>query len=283
MKKRILITGAKGFSARYLTDFLLHTNEADLFFCDLSIDKEEHGYSCDLSDFFATRQVVKEVNPGRIYHLAGSFHNDFNLDYKSNVLASKNIMDSVLAEGLACRILVVGSAAEYGIVGENDNPVKETHPLNPVSIYGLTKLFQTNIMNYYATMHSMDLVMARTFNLLGPGMSTELFAGRLYREMKDYKSGKISKIALGNLEHKRDYLGVQDAVKQYHRIMEKGASGEVYNVGSGFSIRISDLLDRILSEEGLDRSIIEERPASRPNKFDIKDIFADISKLKALA
>jgi GDP-4-dehydro-6-deoxy-D-mannose reductase len=212
----------------------------------------------------------------------GSFNNDYDIDYRVNVLSTKNLLDTCLKLNLKCRILLIGSSAEYGIVTEKDNPVREDHPLSPVSIYGLTKSYQTHLMQYYHNVHNMDIVMARTFNIMGKGISNKLFIGRLYEQLDEYKRGNISEILMGNLQNKRDYIDIKKAVRDYRLIMEYGLSGEVYNVGSGKSIKIYDLLDKILKDNKLSMNIVKERPTEKLNKLDIKDIYADISKLSSL-
>jgi nucleoside-diphosphate-sugar epimerase len=75
--------------------------------------------------------------------------------------------------------------------------------------------------------------MALTLNLLKINIIDKVFIGRLYKQIKEYKLEAVSKIILGNMSNKRDYIPIDDAVKKYILIMERGTSGEVYNVGSG--------------------------------------------------
>lgn len=279
---KILVTGAKGFSAKYLVSLLSSESDSQLFYADLVSTKEKKWHQCDLSDFYAAYSLIKEVKPDRIYHLAGSFSNQYDIDYKANVLSTKNILDSILKLNLKCRVLLIGSAAEYGIVSEYDNPVKEDHVLAPVSIYGLVKVYQTHLMKFYCSVYKMDIVMSRTFNLFGKGMSNKLFVGRIYEQIDEYRRGSISKIVLGNLVNKRDYIDCETAVKYYVAIMNHGMSGEIYNVGSGKSIRICDLLQIILEENNLSMEIVEKRSIDDPNKIDINEIYADTSKIMNL-
>jgi GDP-4-dehydro-6-deoxy-D-mannose reductase len=124
--------------------------------------------------------------------------------------------------------------------------------------------------------------MARTFNLYGAGMPTKLFVGRLYEQIEAYRAGRISAIVVGNLDNQRDYVRVEVAVRAYALIMERGKAGEVYNVGSGASIRIRDLLRCILEVNGLSMAVVQEQQSRQENKFDIKNLVADIAKLRAL-
>jgi GDP-D-mannose dehydratase len=139
-------------------------------------------------------------------------------------------------------------------------------------------------MSFYHRVYGMDLVMARTFNLSGDVklISKSLFMGRVSEQLEKVKKLQIPKIEVGNLESRRDYLDVREAVKYYQKIMERGLPGEVYNVASGAPLKMRDLLASLLKEAGLDMSVVEERPPSVTDKTDIPEIWADLRKIKQL-
>jgi len=280
---KVLITGAAGFTGSYLNKFLSEETDHKIFLVDSKpLDSYPASLTCDLAEPDKVKDLVAKIQPDQIYHLAGSFANHFEVDFKSNVLTTKTLFESLLDLNIKARILLVGSAAEYGLVNPKDNPVAETHSLSPISHYGLTKIFQKYCMDYFFNVHRMDIVLARPFNLLGKEISPKLFIGRVYEQLKLYKEGKLSKITVGNLEAKRDYIDVHEAVKQYYLIMEKGIAGQSYNIGSGQPIKIRDLLQKLLEDEGLDMKIIEQKERDLSGKLDAREIYADISKLKNL-
>lgn len=279
---KILVTGAAGCTAASLIPLLAAEPASELAVTDVVSLESPLWQFCDLTDSAAVNCLLESVRPRQIYHLAGSFSNDYETDYRVNVLAAKNLFDGCLAHQLECRILLIGSSAEYGLIAEGDNPVSERQILNPVSIYGVTKSMQTHLMQYYHHVHGLDVIMARTFNLVGRNLSPRLFVGRLYEQIEKYKNGELAKITLGNLDNRRDYLSVDDAVRFYRTIMDKGATGEIYNVGSGASIIIRELLRSILGENELSMDCIETVSSLAVNKLDIKDMYADIEKLKTL-
>jgi len=278
---KVLITGAAGCTASSLIPLLEKNKEGELFLTDLGAAGKGNYVSCDLTDPHQVTTLLETIRPDQIYHLAGSFSNNYETDYNVNVLSTKNIFEGCLSLGLKCRTLLIGSAAEYGVVAEDDNPVRESHPLNPVSTYGLTKVYQTLLMRYYLALYNIDVVMARTFNLLGRGMSNRLFVGRLYEQIDQYKAGMITKITVGNLQNRRDYLRVEEAVKYYLLIMERGCAGEIYNVGSGESVKLADLLENILKENDLSSDVVVQKYSNNVTKFDINDIYADMSSLRS--
>ncbi|WP_295447158.1 NAD-dependent epimerase/dehydratase family protein [uncultured Thiodictyon sp.] len=279
---RVLITGASGATASQLLPMLSDEPGNEIFCADLAVPARPNWHQCDLADRDQIDALLSTVRPDRIYHLAGTFSNDYETDYRCNVAATKNLLDGCLALNLACRTLLIGSAAEYGWVSAAENPVAEDHPLDPVNVYGLTKVFQTHLMKAYVAVHRLDLVMARTFNLMGDGLSNQLFVGRLQEQIRAYLSGQIARIKVGNLDSKRDYIAIGQAAAHYRTIMNRGHSGEVYNVGSGESLPIRELLTRLLMTHGIPPEAIETLPAANVNKLDIPDIYANIEKLLRL-
>jgi nucleoside-diphosphate-sugar epimerase len=280
---RVLVLGANGFTARHLIPHLKQHSENEIYYSSLSAGDGANWLCCDLTVPSAVESLLKRVEPDQIYQLAGSFTNHYETDYLSNVVSSRNILESILKVNNDCRVLLVGSCAEYGSVRPEDNPVKEDHPLDPTSVYGLSKAYQSIMMRFYHNLHHCNVVMARPFNLLGRGISTKLFIGSLYEQIEAYKGGWISRIVLGNLRHRRDYIDIEQAVRYYDLIMRCGQAGEVYNVGSGTGIMIYDLLERIMKDNGLSMDIIEERPDNQTDKIDVKDLTANVAKIKSLA
>lgn len=272
---KILITGACGFTAQALKKELAGN---DLVLTDR---QEANGgvLGCDLAEYAPTRSLVAAVHPEQIYHLAGSYSDDFEQDLAANVIATRNLLEAVRDTGFACRVLLVGSAAEYGIP-DGDAAVAETAPLRPLTNYGLTKKFQTALMDLYVRCHRSDIVMARTFNLTGPGISSRLFPGHVREEMERYAKGEQKTITTGNLDAERDYLDVHEAVHLYRLIMERGKSGEVYNVGSGVPIRMRELLYSLLDVQSIPRDSIREHGVMGRGKGRPFRIYADMSKVR---
>ncbi|MDD5449053.1 MAG: GDP-mannose 4,6-dehydratase [Candidatus Omnitrophica bacterium] len=280
---KVLITGAGGFSAKYLIQLLLKRKGLRLSYVELRSNDKKDWYKCDLGDFYSAHKIIQKIKPDQIYNLAGTFSGNYETDYKTNVTAVKNIFDSVLMAKIQCRILLIGSAAEYGNVPVYANPVSEDYPLNPASIYGLTKVYQTYLMKYYFSMFNMDIVMARAFNLFGKGISNKLFIGRLYEQIEEYKNGRVLKIIVGNLKSKRDYLDIKEAVKYYEVIMNYGIPGEIYNVGSGKSVNGSRLMQTILKENHISAdAVVSRHNADKKAKEDVSDIYANVKKMSML-
>ena len=279
--KKILITGSEGFVGKNLLQIYKNQADVKIYRSGLKNISDRNFFKCDLRDEDSVLEMIKSINPDQIYHLAGSFCNLFKEDLDNNVISSFNLLRAVETLKIKSRILLVGSAAEYGKVSEKDNPIKESNNLSPASIYGLTKIFQTYLMQYFVKIKGLDVVMARVFNLIGKGSSEKLFVGNLYRQIKDFKKGKIKKIILGNIENKRDYLEVEDAVIKFNYVMEKGLRGEIYNIGSGTAKKTKEILNEIIKQEDLSISFVEFNKIINKN-YDAKLVYADVNKLSKL-
>jgi GDP-4-dehydro-6-deoxy-D-mannose reductase len=279
----ILITGALGFGGRKLNKVLGEKGSFEIFASDIRPNDNAANYwCCDLLDFKSVNELLLKIKPSCIYHLAGTFSNEYGKDYAANVLATKNVLEAVGNMKKDCRIMLVGSAAEYGMVVRGDNPIKESRALCPVSVYGLTKVYQTFLMQYYLNAFNLDIVMARPFNIFGRGISNKLFVGKVYQQIQLLKDNEIDKIVLGNLDNERDYISIDKAIEHYMTIMLYGRRGEVYNVGSGVPVQTKTILKKILEEENIDKSHVETTKIDRDNIYDVSQIYADINKLKGL-
>jgi GDP-4-dehydro-6-deoxy-D-mannose reductase len=221
--------------------------------------------------------VLNQTKPDLLLHLAASFANDFDEAYAVNVEATRCLLNTVQKSGLTMRMLLVGSAAEYGVVQPEENPIREDHALNPVSIYGLSKAWQTQLAGLYAS-QGVDVVVARVFNLNGKGLSERLFIGRLQKQIDEVLAGRKSVIELGSLSATRDYLTLDEAAEQMLAIAEYGDSGRVYHVASGEAITMRELLNHYLTINKLDASIVQESAAlTNRSGYDVPVIYADVT------
>jgi len=280
MREITLIIGSEGFIGRKFIECYLSesANRNNLFMVDIRNIIKNNYFSCDCSKFENINNIIQKLNPDIIYNFAGSFSNNFETDYKNNVIVTKNILDSIIRNKLDSKIIINGSAAEYGFIKNDDFPINEDYPLNPISFYGLSKVFQTYLARAYYLRDNIKIFITRPFNIIGYGISEKLFIGRLINQIKKYLEQK-EKISLGNLNNERDYLDIDDLISAYKLIIMKGKPGEIYNIGSGNSIKIRMILNLFLKVFNIEKSEVIENKSSI-SKFDIKTIKADISKLK---
>ena len=282
----VLVTGAAGVSGTALLAILERSNAGDttIHTSDLRDIPRELHVPCDMTSPAAVLDLVRSTRPDRVYHLAGTFTNRFETDHACNVLATRALLEAIRAEVPRCRVLLVGSAAEYGLVAPGQSPVGESHPLRPVSVYGLTKVMQTSLMTYYCAAFNLDIVLARTFNLKGRGLSPSLLPGRLDREIERLTRGEIELIEVGSLDGRRDFISVEDAAALYVRIADHGLRGETYNVASGEPIGLREYVGARLAEDGLPPTAFREgaRHDFVGKSANVHEIWADVRKVHSL-
>jgi GDP-4-dehydro-6-deoxy-D-mannose reductase len=279
---KVLVTGAGGALGRLLTARL----RADAGAAVVSAGRHPRGgddaIPLDVTDRSAVDAAIAHVQPDLVFHAAGSFSGDLDTDLAVNAWSSRHLLDAVLAHRPQARVVLIGSAAEYGRINAADNPVAETRALAPLSVYGCTKAIQTQLASLYADERGADVVVARLFNLLAEGMSQRLFVGRVQHQMALVRRGEHARIELGPLDTQRDYVDGQTAVEQLLAIARDGAAGGVYHVASGRPVRMRELLHRMLREGGLDPSIVDEVTAPARRGYDAPIIYADITRTTSL-
>lgn len=222
--------------------------------------------------------LIDEFRPSLIVNLVATFDANFTESYQLNVLTTKYIYETIQQLDYPCRVVTIGSAAEYGVVAPQDNPIPETRALKPVSVYGLTKSWQT-LLAYQFSQQGVDTVNCRVFNLIGPCMSSRLFVGSVQQQIRNLKSGQVSKISVGPLGSIRDYVSTNEAATQILAIAKFGKIGETYNIGSGHQTSMQCLLQSMLASEGLTLECVEEASIISSRKgYDAPVIFADMAK-----
>jgi len=268
---KALITGSSGFVAGHLTD-LLHGGGVEVY--GLTREDAAAGgkvkkvYVADARDEHKIKEILNEIRPHCIYHLAGvssvgrSWQN-LKETLAVNIFGALSILAGVHELGLQCRVLVVGSAEEYGITGVE--PVKEDYPLRPVSPYGLSKMAQELLARQYVSAYGTDAVLVRPFNHIGPGQSPDFVVSDFARQVARIEKGLQEPVLeVGNLEAIRDFTDVRDVVRVYAALMQHGETGEVYNVCAGSGVSIRTVLDILIGLSGREISVRTDEKKLRP-------------------
>ena len=227
-------------------------------------------------------RLLDQAQADLILHFAATFSNEFDEAYAANVEATRQLLEAAQSAGSPPRILLLGSAAEYGAVRPEENPIREDHVLSPVSIYGLSKTWQTQLAMLYAS-RGVDVIVARLFNLQGPGLSERLFLGRVQKQLQEVREGRRTELELGPLTAVRDYVEADDAAEQLVAVATHGQSGRIYHLGSGKPVTMRELLRSILVTNGLEHIVVRES-ATLSNRvgFDVPAIYADMTSTRQL-
>ena len=286
MSGRTLITGVGGFTGRWLAESL-RADGVDVFGLGRTPENTAavgRYYACDVADAVTLRQVVEEVRPSRVYHLAACAPSaPAEVLHATIVDGFRNLhsalMQTASRTGEPLRLLSIGSAAELGTAGAAQLPVGEDALCDPATAYGRAKLAVTRIVRDLPADGLVEVVSARTFNLVGPGLPEHLALGRFARQVQAVRAGDSHKILCGTLGHRRDFVDVRDAVEGYRAVMQYGRAGEIYNICRGRSHRIGDLLQTMLRLADV-APMIEESTVV-PRCDDVCDVFGDVSKTAA--
>ena len=291
---RSLITGVGGFAGSHLADILLATGErgGEVWGCDLTaarrsyLSSHVHLIAADLRDPQAAHDVVAQAQPDRIYHLAGqafvgdSWAHPWDT-LETNLRAQVNLLEAVVASKQQPGILVVGSADEYGRTGNAGQPIDETLPLRPDSPYSVSKVAQDMLGLQYFLSYALPIVRVRPFNHIGPRQNQKFVAAAIASQVAAIEAGQQPPvIQVGNLDARRDFTDVRDMMRAYALLLERGQPGEVYNIGTGTSHRIQELLDVLLSLARV--PIRVETDPARLRLNDVPDLVCDAGRLRAV-
>jgi GDP-4-dehydro-6-deoxy-D-mannose reductase len=282
---KILITGIGGFIGNHLATFINRYYPT----CEilgiqrralLGTTKQCYDfYQLDLLNKDEITEFINAHQPDYVFHLAGKvFSYDWSELYQGNVTATINLLEALKKTGALTRTVVAGSAAEYGPVAADQLPIKENCVATPKTPYGMTKLWQTSVTQYYATSH-FPVMVGRLFNLIGAGTAPQLSTGDLFQQIERIIQGKQdAHISVGNLKMKRDFLNIDDACAALIAIVTKGESGGIYNVCSGASLALQDILDLSLKVTGLNVEILFDQTKLQ-NAY-VEDIYGCNLKIK---
>lgn len=278
---KILILGINGFTGRHFQKYIVKNNLLNTFSffgVDLSIERLTGiNYArINLLDYKKFEKLVLKIKPDYIINLSGVFnHSKFQIMEESNAGISRNVLEIIVKNKLLVKkILLIGSAAEYGRASAL--PIRESTPLRPMSFYGLSKATQGAYCDYYVRNFNINASIARTFNIIGEGISDSLCVGSFAKQIK--KAANKDVIYVGNLKTKRDFLNIEDVVDAYWKILINGKKGETYNVCSGRSYCIKDILKYLINESGKKIKVEVRDDLVREN--DVLDSFGDNRKLR---
>ena len=282
---KILITGGAGFIGSALIEHLRKFNY-EIFVVDnlsfgnrniIEID-DDHFFEDDIRDKDRMVEIFQKVQPKYIIHLAAihfiPYCNQHPFEAAQiNIQGTMNVLDAAADTTSVKNVVFASTAAVYPIY---DEPVKETDPIGPMDIYGLTKLTGERLVNEFHMQSGIPAVICRFFNAFGPNETNP----HLIPEVQDQVNAGKRIIKLGNLKPKRDFIYTYDMAKAVRLLLEKEMDGiQIFNLGRGIEYSVTEIVEAF--EQELNEKITIEQEPSRIRKTDRMHLLADISKLKS--
>lgn len=277
---RVLITGANGFVGQHMVRELIDHSFDVIGVVQSGQNQSSGTIEVDLTQKERVHKSIDYDGVDGVIHLAGlaalapSF--DDPLKYiEVNSAIQINLMETALEQKRKPKFVIISSGSVYGPSG--DLPMDENSVVKPSSPYAVSKIAQEYLAQYYIG-RGLECVIIRPFNHIGPGQSSGFIVPDLASQILEAKNKRDTKIKIGDLTTKRDYTDVRDIVRAYRLLLEKGRSGEIYNVCSGSAISGQEILNQLMELADIELSPVLESSKKRP--VDSPVIYGDFAKLK---
>ena len=290
---RLLITGITGFVGSHMAEYAL-AHGAEVFGSSRwrsRTENIEHLRSqiklieCDLRDLASVRGLLETAEPTHVVHLAaqsfvGASWQTPAETLSTNIISQVNLLEGIRRFTIAPRVLVVGSSEEYGFVCPDELPIRETNPLRPLSPYAVSKVAQDMMGYQYFMSYGLPIIRTRAFNHEGPRRGEVFVTSNFAKQVAEIEAGmREPTMAVGDLTPRRDFSDVRDVVRGYWLLLERGEPGEVYNLCSGRSWAIQQVLEFLLEQSRVKRIAVEtDRARLRPS--DVMILEGDSSKIR---
>lgn len=284
MAEKILVTGINGFVGGHVA----HAFQQDGYdVIGLAHNNTPAGHlshslhsfiQCDLLDQQSVRSI--DLSGVRaIIHLAGLSSVGASFEHPQRYIADNpimtyNLLDAARQRHFRGRTIVVSTGALYD--PHQTLPIGETSPTKPTSPYAIGKLATEHTVSFFQA-QSLDVVVARPFNHIGPGQGAGFLLPDLYQQLAESTDGIIR---VGNLTTKRDYTDVRDIVLAYKQLaLASKLNHSLYNICSGRSLSGEQILT-LLKRHGDFPAIKVKVDETKLRPNDIMDIYGDASRIK---
>ena len=290
MSRRVLITGGAGFVGQWVSRAMLQhgwrvfAGTVDGPASGSVLTETEMRAVCwiglDVTSDDSLQRAVEESSPDWVIHLAGiAFAPEANASpvraFEINALGALRLLSAL--QGSSARVLVVGSAEQYGAQEATAYPIHETGALRPLTPYASAKAAQELIALQIQRSTGLHVICTRSFNHSGVGHGDRYLLPTLVRRVRELpRTGGTLRI--GNGDVVRDYSHVADVVDAYMLLLERAPAGEVYNVSSGKGARVRDIAERVLKRSGVTADISSDTTLLRA--IDVPILVGDNSKLR---
>lgn len=289
VKKSALVTGITGFAGSHLAELLLKegyevwgiTRPRSPKDHIKHIENKIKIVDADLLDPHSMDSVLKKARPVYVFHLAAqsfvqSSWSSPATTMETNVIGSIHLFEAIRRIGVEPVVQIACSSEEYGMVHKNELPIKETNPLRPLSPYAVSKVAMDYLGYQYYQSYGMKVIRTRGFNHTGPRRGDVFAESTFAKQIAEAEKEKRKPVIfVGNLEAKRDYTDVRDMVRGYLLAVQKCDPGEVYNISGGKAVKISEVLETLLSFSPIRKKIKIKKDLSRMRPSDVPVLLGD--------
>lgn len=270
--KNVFITGISGFVGSHLAKYLLDRGSRvsglirgrsdgsiPLNIRYLGIENHVELFDGDIRDISSIIPSIKRSKPDIVFHLAAQSFIPRSIAFPGetmevNCLGTANLLEAVRTQALDPVIVFAGSNEEYGLVFFSQSqynqlkkkyrvivpeptkipelPVTEVNPLRPMSPYAVSKVYADYLTRNYCTCFGLRAIVSRGFSQEGAGRGKMYVTSTITHQVMRLKRGEIDKIVIGNVNAFRDWSHIDDIVRGYCLLAEKGKYGDIYNQGS---------------------------------------------------
>lgn len=261
--EKVLITGISGSGGSYLAEYIVNNHpevevhgtsrwHSTTTMDNLSAIRDKVTvHEADLMDFGSVFHVLQEVNPDAIFHLAAlaNVRTSFitpNAVLSNNILGTSNLLESIRAAKIEPIVQICSTSEVYGQVDPKYVPIKEDTPMRPASAYAVSKIAQDLLGRTYFVSYNMHVIRTRMFAYLNP-RRTDLFATSFAKQVAWIERGLQKEIVHGNLDSVRTLIDVRDAMRAYWEAVLHCRPGEVYNIGGKTTMKVGEVLERLIS------------------------------------
>jgi GDP-4-dehydro-6-deoxy-D-mannose reductase len=284
---KVFITGATGFVGCYLREFLKsqgHRIWGSAYPDVPEFSAEEQIFYLDIRSEKDVFKHIHEVKPDWIFHLAAvsNVQHSWNRrkeTLEANIVGTLNVFEGIRQFSPDARVIFVSSSDIYGTRSLSGDPLTEREEVLTMNPYAYTKWSGEVLSEFYARIENLNIVIARPFPHTGPGQSADFVCSDWACQIARIEKGLSEPVInVGNTSVERDFTDVRDVVRAYVGLIEKGKTGQVYNVCSGRSYSLEKILEYLLSYTQKEISVRVDSQKIR--KVDIPLLVGDNKKLK---
>lgn len=239
--KKVLVTGGKGYLGSLLIN-QLSKEGAEIYSTSLKPSLNEREYQVNICDARQVENLINEVRPDFVFHLAASLDRRRTFDcYEQimdvNVTGTLNLLRAL--KEIEYSNLIFTSSSE--VYGNNKSPFSEDSPLMPASPYSLSKAYAEHLITTFSGTYDKNYTILRLFNFYGKNMSENFFIPQLISTLNRNENFEMTEG-----KQKRDFLYVEDVIQALILSARNNNSRrEIFNVCSGTGVSLKELAEEV--------------------------------------